>query len=111
MSRLATTPSTVGAVDWDVQPDLLLLPEVCLITRHATKTAYAQLAGGRFPIAHLPDVRPYRFRTVDVKAWVTKGEVTNKALAVKLRRRSARKARRAAAHDPVVSHAAPAPSL
>lgn len=78
-----------GVVDWDALPDLLLLGEVCAITRHGVKTAYAQLAEGRFPIAHLPNVRPYRFRNVDVRQWVIEGKPTNKAVVVANRRRKA----------------------
>jgi predicted DNA-binding transcriptional regulator AlpA len=86
MPRLVIPQPTPG-VNWDTLQDLLLLEEVCAMTRHAIKTAYAQLSEGRFPIAHLPDVRPYRFRKADVRAWVVDGRPTNKAVQVANRRR------------------------
>ena len=74
------------STNWAALPDLLLLDEVCPITRHAVKTAYGLLNKGRFPIAHLPNVRPYRFRKQDVRAWVESGAITNEALAIAQRK-------------------------
>jgi predicted DNA-binding transcriptional regulator AlpA len=82
-------PEPIPSVDWRTMPDLLLLKEVCAITRYAIKAAYDLLADGKFPIAHLPNVRPYRFRRVDVQRWVVEGKPTNKAVIIANRRRKA----------------------
>jgi hypothetical protein len=95
--RMSQTSIPPGAVDWATLPDLLLFDEVVAITRHAAKTAYTLLGKGKFPIAPLPNVRPYRFPKVNVKAWVEAGTITNEAMRATPRRRRATRASRVAA--------------
>jgi predicted DNA-binding transcriptional regulator AlpA len=79
-------PNTTQPVDWDTLPDLLFLDEVVAITRHSIKTAYNLLATQRFPIAPLPNAKPFRFPKARVRAWVEHGTVSNKSLAAEQRR-------------------------
>jgi predicted DNA-binding transcriptional regulator AlpA len=67
-------------MDWSAQPELWLFKEVIALTRHSAAHAYDLLERGKFPIACVPGVRPYRFPKANIKAWVEGGTVTNTAL-------------------------------
>lgn len=87
------------ALNWNEQPELMLLDEVVAITRHSIRHAYNLLQRRQFPIAHLPDVIPYRFPKDNVRVWVESATVTNPAARIK---RFARRKPRAA-HQQAVS--------
>jgi hypothetical protein len=89
LAMSGTKPTPPAPANWDELPDLLLLSETVAITRHALGSAYNLLARGRFPIAHLPGLRGYRFPKARVRAWVEDGVVSNPALARSRKRRAA----------------------
>jgi predicted DNA-binding transcriptional regulator AlpA len=87
---------TSAVPDWNALPELLLLDELCAITRHSIKHAYNLLARKQFPIDPLPDIRPYRFPKKAVRNWVETGITTNKSLAALLRERRRNRRRKVA---------------